>query len=187
MRGLQDGFHDRLYASIALVPEAQRVPEIDHTLRWDFAPADLLNAVKLGCEKLSYIAQPPREPIRTPFVIEDISTEREMLDYARLRHRIYRVMGYMEEQLWDAPLRAELEWSDTTAMHVGAFMTLPNRRRQLVGGRESSLPAGFAAIARPLPSELPNWTRFFANTWNAPSCRCACRSSIHRARLACKS
>ena len=40
-----------------------------------------------------------------------------MLDYARLRYRIYRAMGYMEEQLWNSPLQAELEWSDTTALH----------------------------------------------------------------------
>jgi GNAT superfamily N-acetyltransferase len=133
-RGLQDLFQGRLYASIALVPEVQRVPELDHILRLDFATSELLDVLKLGCEKLGYIAQPPREPAKALFVIEDIGTEGEMLAFAKLRYRIYRAMGYMEEQLWDSPLQAELEWSDTTAIHVGAFMKLSNNRRQLVGG-----------------------------------------------------
>ena len=52
-RGLQDAFQGRLYASIALVPEAQRVPELDHIVKWDCELSELLEVLKLGCEKLS--------------------------------------------------------------------------------------------------------------------------------------
>jgi predicted GNAT family N-acyltransferase len=124
----------------------------------DFQESELLDVFSLACEKLTYISPPERRELVCPVVISELRRQHEMRAYSQLRHRVYSVMGYIEEQAWQAPSRMEMDWSDTTAIHFGAF-ELVGRRRRLVGGARvvhtTKVEGPSQGFARMIASEDP--------------------------------
>src|SRR5262249_13112247 len=90
-------------------------------------------ALTLTVQRLTYVAPPEGRPeVLHPVKVRTIQTRAELQEYFQLRHRVYRVMGYLDEATESAPSRMEIDRCDTTALHVGAFEQEGPRQR-LVG------------------------------------------------------
>ncbi|MBC8873407.1 MAG: GNAT family N-acetyltransferase [Planctomycetes bacterium] len=131
-KDMRDSFQHNPFAMIAITRH-RRIPDIDRTIRTRCAAPGLLETVKLATEKTAYLTQPKRQQLLNPVLIREIrANETEMRAYFRLRHRVYKVMGYLEEEVERATSRMEIDWCDTTALHIGAF-ELVGAQKKLIG------------------------------------------------------
>src|SRR5262249_31457820 len=68
----------------------------------------------------------------------------ELLEYFKLRHRIYKIMGYLDEHVENAPSQMEINWCDKIALHIGAWVR---------DGDQQEVLAGTARVVVAIPSE----------------------------------
>ncbi len=130
-----DEFEGRLLGTVAIMPRNVRVPDIDRVLWKTFDATALLEVLSLLASKLTYLAPPERSAASVglgPVVVRPITRKEELVDYFKLRHRIYRVMGYLEPRVDLASSKMEIDEGDTHALHFGAFVREGVRDR-LVG------------------------------------------------------
>ena len=118
---LRATYEDKTYASIAVMDERTRVLDIDRVLFRDCGPGEFIDVLKLVARKLPYLAPPRPQKLRGPVVVRPIDSMKELREYFKLRHQVYRPMGYLEENVENATSRMDIDWCDTKAMHVGAF------------------------------------------------------------------
>lgn len=131
-KDLRDTFRQKPFATIAITPH-RRIPDIDRTVPARCGPDQWLDTLRLTIEKLSYLDRPKNARLSYPVVIREISNrETEMMEYFRLRHRIYNVMGYIDEDVERAPSQMEINRCDKHAIHIGAFERV-GARETLVG------------------------------------------------------
>ena len=78
-------------------------------------------ALRRVIDRLNYLSIPPVKELPRPVIVREIRSLIEMQRYARLRHDTYTAMGYLEEEVEDAPSQMELDWCDTIAIPIGAF------------------------------------------------------------------
>ncbi len=143
-----DPFEDWLLGTIAILERYQRVPEIDRVLVRNFDAAGLLDEVRLTAERLIYVAPPEPQVPRYPFVVRQIETKTELQSYFKLRHQVYRIMGYLDQKVEFAETRMEIDWCDTTAIPIGLF-ELNGQRETLVGtARVARMASSDVKIAR---------------------------------------
>lgn len=143
---------------IALMEKPRRVRDIDRALSCDPSPGELLDALKLMVEKLRYMAPPPpRQPARQ-VIVRLIRKQHELLEYFKLRHRIYKIMGYLEEAIENAPSQLEIDWCDSISLHVGAFEQLTSSRERLVG--TARVVVGSASCEQRMPKLLEAYRRW---------------------------
>ena len=133
VKELLNEFRGRLFGTIAILERVERVPLIDRVIRQRFEAAELLEALRLSAERLMYLLPVPRRPLPRPVVVRRIDDETELSAYFRLRHAVYRVMGYLDAKVEFAASRMELNSSDSGALHVGAFEQGKGGRQTLVG------------------------------------------------------
>ena len=122
---------------IAIMDEPRRVVDIDRAICRSAKSAQLQELLKLAADKLAYMARPEKREDSRALEVRLIRRQHELLDYFRLRHRIYRIMGYLRQEIECAPSQMEMDWCDSIALHCGAY----DRRK---GGRE--ILAGTARI-----------------------------------------
>jgi len=85
-----------VFGTIALLERNDSVAEIDHVLWSSFDSAAVLEVLQLAAERLMYIRTPKKDLfLKRPVVIRQIDGPAELAEYFRLRHRVYRIMGYL--------------------------------------------------------------------------------------------
>jgi predicted GNAT family N-acyltransferase len=151
-----DKFEDRLLGTLAIMDRERRVPDIDRVLWQDFDTEDLLRVLGLVADKLIYISPPDKTgslPVG-PIVVRPINDKTEMRDYFLLRHRVYCVMGYLEQAVDWAPSGMEINAADTHALHIGAFANEGTEKRIIGTARVVSMEA--------LDNRCEEWARSLA-------------------------
>jgi len=118
---LMDSFRGQPVVTVAVTGDCARIADIDRVLPADCTEVQLLKTLQILFQKLLYLRVPERRPLRKPVVVRELQSEAELLACFRLRHRVYRVMGYIEEDVEQVSSRMEIDWCDTRAIHVGAF------------------------------------------------------------------
>jgi predicted GNAT family N-acyltransferase len=144
-------------ATIAIMEPPRRLPDIDRVIGRTADSVRMLGVLKLVTDKLTYTASPSKRTIPSPPVeVRLIRRRRELMDYFRLRHRVYKVMGYLEERIENTPSQMEIDWCDEIALHFGAFAG--ERKEQLVGtARVVVNSAAEADKKQPMLSRYREW------------------------------
>lgn len=107
--------------TLAVNDYSGRVPDIDRVVAPDVETADLIDVLTLLVARLKYLSPPVRRSTYPPFILRRINGEFELKKYYELRHRVYKIMGYLSENKEDVPSRMEIDWCDKNAIHLGAF------------------------------------------------------------------
>jgi predicted GNAT family N-acyltransferase len=124
-RECQAEFGKNAFGTIAIVPHPRRVADIDRTIDADCTDRGLENILGSVIDRLDYLTPPTRpsqldcssifvRPLRT-------GNEGEFRDYFVLRHHVYTIMGYLDEEIEDSRSKLEMNEADVHAIHVGAF------------------------------------------------------------------
>lgn len=118
---------------IAIVDQPRRVTDIDRTLSRAAKAPQLLETLKLAADKIAYMSRPEKRGETPAIEVRLIRRQHELLDYFRLRHRIYRIMGYLQQEIESAPSQMEMDWCDSIALHCAAYQRLKGGREVLAG------------------------------------------------------
>jgi GNAT superfamily N-acetyltransferase len=118
---------------IAIVDELRRVTDIDRTLIRTAKSPQLLQTLKLAADKLTYMSRPEKRGETPAIEVRLVGRQHELLEYFRLRHRIYGIMGYLAHEIENAPSRMEMDWCDSIALHCAAYQRLKGGRQVLAG------------------------------------------------------
>ena len=121
--------------TIAIMRHPRRLPDVDRIVVLDCTDRTLQGTLELILARLEYIAGPTRttqsdyrsinvRPLRT--------NETEFRDYLSLRHHVYTIMGYLDDEVEGNRSRLEVNEADVHAIHVGAFWR-DGVRERLVG------------------------------------------------------
>lgn len=124
---LLDQFAGKLFGTIAVTPDGQRVAEIDRSLKAGGALDHLRSALELVAGRLRYVTSPTRGKQAADFVVRRIRDEYELKKYFQLRHDVYMIMGYLDFRKERIPSRMEIDGCDGTALHFGAFCKVRGR------------------------------------------------------------
>jgi predicted GNAT family N-acyltransferase len=138
-------FAEKLYVSVALDDVDDRVTDIDLVLRKSCDVNQLVEGLQLLVERLRYYAPPPKgRPASEQLKIEyrSINSLTELRDTFRLRHAVYRVMGYLDRAALASSTAMEVNYCDLYSNHYGAFAPAPGGGRELVGIARLILVAG---------------------------------------------
>lgn len=166
-------FQDRLFGTLSLTDRYRRIQDIDRTLRDGFESRELLETLALVAERLTYVRRPPPRQQAWPLVVRLIRTEAELEQYFSLRHRVYRVMGYLDPRIEYASSGMEIDGFDLTALHVGAFERTAQGEKLVGTARVVSV--------RPLDDRYERWTRRLAR--NDPSLKTRVTSWVPQLQL----
>jgi predicted GNAT family N-acyltransferase len=74
--------------------------------------------------RLVYLMRPAPRSFPNPIRVRRINDELELVEYYRLRHRVYEMMGYISNQKECVPSRMEIDGCDPTSLHLGAYEQL---------------------------------------------------------------
>jgi GNAT superfamily N-acetyltransferase len=118
---------------IAIVDQPRRVTDIDRTLCRAAKSPQLLEALKLSADKIAYMSRPEKRGAAPAIEVRLIRRQHELLDYFRLRHRIYKIMGYLPQEIESAPSQMDMDWCDSIALHCAAYQRLKGGREVLAG------------------------------------------------------
>lgn len=129
---LNDKFFDKSLGTIGFSDDCQRVAEIDRVVPRGATAAQLRGALEMVAARLRYISPPPRQTQKLAFTIRRIRYEYELQRYFRLRFQVYRTMGYLDPRKERVPSQMEIDGSDTSAVHYGAFCQIKGQE-QLAG------------------------------------------------------
>jgi predicted GNAT family N-acyltransferase len=121
------------FATVAVMTIPRRVRDIDRAVSPRCTAQQLLETLKLVADKLSYMAPPEKRQLTTSIDVRPIRKQHELLEYFKLRHRIYKIMGYLEAEIENAPTGMEVDWCDTISLHFGAYELTREGRDTLVG------------------------------------------------------
>lgn len=143
-KDLRDTFRQRPFATIAITKH-RRVPDIDRTVPTHCDQGKWVDTLRLTMKKLLYLDRPAKRQLKKPVVIREVSNhETEMMEYFRLRYNVYKVMGYIDEDVERAPSQMEVNRCDRYAIHIGAFERAGGKERLIgtarvmhTGSRES--------------------------------------------------
>jgi GNAT superfamily N-acetyltransferase len=145
-------------AMIALMDRPRRVRDVDRALSCTPTADELLAALQLVAAKLCYMAPPPKQKAQQPIAVRMIRRQHELMEYFKLRHRIYKVMGYLDEEIENAPSQMEIDWCDTISLHIGAFEQMRSARERLVG--TARVVVGSASCEQRMPKLLAAYQRW---------------------------
>src|SRR5262249_21913855 len=119
----------------AIMTIPKRLRDIDQAVSPNPSPQVLEEALGSVVDRLDYL----RIPVNRSSVsgnsikIRRIrSNETEFREYFALRHRVYTIMGYLDQEVQNTRSRLEINEADTHAMHLGAFYC-DGPRETLVG------------------------------------------------------
>jgi len=154
---IRDKFAQKLYVSVAVLQQSVRIPNrisnIDLVLRSDCTAPAWLDALKLLTARLSYLARPEKCPRPKGIEVRSVQSQTELYEAFRLRYAVYKVMGYLDEEIEKSGANLELHWCDTIALHFGAFLPRGNGT-ELVGTSRLITTSG--------PYPYDTWTKFIA-------------------------
>jgi len=153
---LADTFLGKPFGTVGITGRGVRVAEIDRMLKPAASPEQIGDALELVAARLRYISPPTRSDRRIEFEIRRIRDEFELKKCFCLRHRIYTIMGYLEDRKEAVPSRMEIDACDETAMHFAAF----HRDRGF-----DTMAGTFRIVMADQPTTLfSSWTRKLLDT-----------------------
>jgi len=120
-------------ATIAIMRSPRRMRNLDRVIDCTANPEQLLDTLKLVADRLTYTAIPKKRTLTSVPEVRLIRKQHELLDYFKLRHRIYKIMGYLEREIEVTASQMEINWCDTIALHIGAYERIGEQRDLLVG------------------------------------------------------
>jgi predicted GNAT family N-acyltransferase len=130
-RACASRFSGERLGTIAIAPRPQRVEDIDRTLHPSCDPDTLARALCLVTGRLDFLQVPKKQ---SPIQHEGLTVRPlrenhvgEFGSYFKLRHKIYTIMGYLDEQTEQTRSHFEINEADTHAIHIGAFFKTENR------------------------------------------------------------
>jgi predicted GNAT family N-acyltransferase len=129
-------YSHKLYVSVAIDDRDERVADIDLVVPRACESKRLLEGLRLLGERLRYYAPPSaNRPPWKELGIEPrpIRSQTEMYEAFRLRHEVYRTMGYLESASADSEVGMEIDYCDLYSNHYGAFVPKPGGGEELVG------------------------------------------------------
>jgi GNAT superfamily N-acetyltransferase len=120
---IRDRFSDRLLGMVAITDWApKRVPDIDRVVGTNVAPAALQEALQLTAQALSFKSPPEQHRlIPYPVKVRRVWLETELLECFKLRHRVYKLMGYLDDELEADEFGMEVDWYDLRSVQIAAF------------------------------------------------------------------
>jgi GNAT superfamily N-acetyltransferase len=141
--------------TVAIMKSPRRLRNIDRVILCPAKSEQLLDTLKLITDKLSYTASPEKRAIPAPVEVRLIRRQHELLDYFRLRHRIYKIMGYLDAATENTASQMEIDWCDKISLHIGGYRRDSEQRQSLVG--TARVVVGTAADARQRPPLLASY------------------------------
>jgi predicted GNAT family N-acyltransferase len=135
LRRCEAEFGKKLFGTIAIMPRPTRVLDIDRTVGSSCVSQCLARAVGMVVNRLNYLSIPSESPSdNSPVNVRPLKTtnQRELQDYFSLRHKVYTIMGYLDEEVENSRSKLELNEADLHAIHMGAFWR-NGPREQLIG------------------------------------------------------
>jgi predicted GNAT family N-acyltransferase len=118
---LIDQFASKPCGLIGITESGNRVAEIDRVIASGGSAASLRQAIEMVAARLHYISPPSPIERKLKCTVRRIAGEFELKKYFQLRHQIYSIMGYLDERKERAPSQMDIDASDATALHYGAF------------------------------------------------------------------
>jgi|HubBroStandDraft_6_1064221.scaffolds.fasta_scaffold00604_7 predicted GNAT family N-acyltransferase len=135
-RECQAEFGQNAFGTIAIMPRPRRVEDIDRTINSNCTDCDLENTLRLVTDRLDYISPPacPRALNAHSITVRSLRTnnETELREYFSLRHSVYSIMGYLEEEVEDSRSKLEVNEADVHAIHLVALHR-DGKQERLVG------------------------------------------------------
>lgn len=120
----QAAFANNIFGMVAITSRGRRFPDIDRTISPECTAGALEEAVGLVIDRLDYLSTPAQR-LRVDCGLINVrrirTNETEFLNYFMLRHRVYTIMGYLDEELVNTRSRLEVNEADVHGIHWGAF------------------------------------------------------------------
>ena len=136
LRRCEEEFGKQLFGTIAIMPRPTRMLDIDRTVGSSCASECLTRAVGMVVDRLKYLSTPPESHNGNSALVSvrplKTTNQRELHDYFSLRHKVYTIMGYLDEEVENSRSKLEVNEADLHAIHIGAFYR-DGFREQLVG------------------------------------------------------
>jgi GNAT superfamily N-acetyltransferase len=152
-------------ATVAIMRYPRRMNNIDRVIDALAEPEKLLETLKLVVDRLAYTALPEKRFLAEPLEIRLIRRQHELLNYFKLRHRIYKIMGYLTEEIENAPSQMEISWCDTIALHIGGYKQVKQGQEVLVGTARVVVGTVAEPSKRPpLLASYERWIRALASS-----------------------
>jgi predicted GNAT family N-acyltransferase len=150
-----NGNQGGVYAAVAICSFTGMVCDIDRVIAPDCDAEALLSALSKVTKKLVYLARPTSTDLTYPVVVRPIRTQAELAEYFRLRHLVYTPMTYLSPRVEQAESRMELDWCDTTSLHIGAF--------EHAGGKQKLIGTARVVSTGEVNPQYATWTRQLAH------------------------
>jgi GNAT superfamily N-acetyltransferase len=119
--------------TIAIMSSPRRLRDIDRVIGRSVKSEQLLDALLLVTDRLAYTAVPLKRTLSDEPELRLIRRQHELLDYFKFRYRIYKIMGYLDEETEGATSQMEINWCDRISLHIGAYVPIGEQRDSLVG------------------------------------------------------
>jgi GNAT superfamily N-acetyltransferase len=149
--------------TIAILDPPKRLPNIDRVVSPTADSAELCDRLRLIAERLTYTSSPPQQCSTRPSIdVRLIRKQHELMDYFKLRHRIYKIMGYLSEEIEHVPSQMEIDWCDTVALHIGAFVQGQEGNGSLAGTARVVVCSSEVTRKQPLLSRYQAWVTTLA-------------------------
>lgn len=118
-------FGERAFATIAITCQGGRLTDIDRLMPPDIGSAELRAILKRVVDRIYYLAPPTPaikvEPDSLSLRLVRMDNVTELVSYFRLRHKVYTLMGYLDEDVENSSSRLEINEADTHSIHLAAF------------------------------------------------------------------
>jgi len=146
---LRDRFGERLFGMVAVTDWApRRVPDVDRVVARDFTAESLPEALARALHTLQYKALPVHAALEFPVKVRRIRAANELLEYFKLRSRVYNIMGYIDDKPEGKGADIEVDTCDLNSIHIAAFEE-GEYGRQIVGTVRLISPEGAASDCGP--------------------------------------
>jgi predicted GNAT family N-acyltransferase len=128
---LKEHPHGRL-GTVAIMRRPARVADIDVTLGCLPSKKQLDEAIALVRSRLRYLAKPEAR-VSQSVSIRRISSMTELHEAYKFRHKVYKVMGYLEPGTEESHTKVDIHWTDMHSLQLAAFLDGGSENGALVG------------------------------------------------------
>jgi predicted GNAT family N-acyltransferase len=118
-------FAENALGLVAIMLHPRRVADVDRAVTPNCGDRLLEQILGLIIDRLVYLAVPATrtQVDRTSITVRPLRTtnETEFQEYFMLRHQVYTIMGYLDDEVVSSRSRLEVNEADLHAIHLGAF------------------------------------------------------------------
>ena len=155
-------FGDKLLGMVAIAGCAPRgVPDIDRVVPLVASPKSLCEALDRTAAALDYKSPPERTSPACPIEVRRVRRQHELVEYYRLRYRVYNTLLYLDHKLETRGSGIEADWRDLNSVHVAAFERR-GPQRNIVGTARLILSEALDSHPGLVDPRLSQWTMTMA-------------------------